>query len=61
MKWRRERQNRLEARVLHNRQGKVSSAIFGTMTSSDVNVGPTGEILPASVASLVKSKPHRSK
>jgi hypothetical protein len=61
MKWREERQTRLVARILHNRQGKVSSAIFGTITSSDVNIGPTGDIPPASVASVVKSKPHRSK
>ncbi|PNF32049.1 hypothetical protein B7P43_G05730 [Cryptotermes secundus] len=60
MKWREERQSRLMARVLHDRQGKVSSAIFGTITSSDVNIGPTGEIPRASVASIVKSKPHRN-
>lgn len=61
MKWRQERQTRLVARVLHNRQGKVSSAIFGTIPSSDVNIRPTGEAPPSSVASLAKSKPHRSK
>jgi hypothetical protein len=61
MKWREERRTRLMARVLHNRQGKVSSAVFGTITSSNVNIEPTGEIPPASVASSVKSKPHRSK
>lgn len=60
MKWCEERQIRLVARVLHNRQGKVSSAVFGTVTSSNVNIEPTGEIPPASVASLVKCKPHRN-
>jgi hypothetical protein len=61
MKWREDRQARLAARVLHNRQSKVSSAIFGTITSSNVNAGPTDVKPPSSVAPLVKSKPHRSK
>jgi hypothetical protein len=60
IKWPEERQTHLVARVLHNRQGKVSSAVFGTQTSSDVNTSPTGEKLPASIASVVKSKPHKN-
>jgi hypothetical protein len=48
------------ARVLHNRQGKASSAVFGTITSSDVNTRPTGEKPPSSIASAVKSKPHKN-
>jgi hypothetical protein len=61
IKWREERQTRLVARILHNRQGEVSAAVFGTITSSGVNTRPTGEKLPASIASAVKSKPHKSK
>jgi hypothetical protein len=61
IKWREERQTRLVARVLRNRQGNVSSAVFGIQTSSDVNTRPTGEKPPAFIASAVKSKPHKSK
>jgi hypothetical protein len=60
IKWPAERKTRLVARVLHNRQGKVSSAVFGTQTSSDVNTRPTGEKPSASIASAVKSKPHKN-
>jgi len=58
MKWREERQTRLAARVLHNRQAKVSSAIFGTVTSSDATRRP--DINPPSSAAPVV-KPGRSK
>jgi hypothetical protein len=61
MKWREERQSRLVARILHNRQGKVSSAVFGTITPSNINARPTDEKPQASVASSVKSKTYRSK
>lgn len=58
MKWREERQTRLAGRILGNRQGKVSSAIFGTVTSSNVTTQSTDNNLPPSVA---KNKPHKSK
>ncbi|XP_021940377.1 uncharacterized protein LOC110840019 isoform X2 [Zootermopsis nevadensis] len=57
MKWREERQTRLAGRILGNRQGKVSSAIFGTVTSSNVTTQSTDNNLPPSVA---KNKPHKN-
>ena len=34
-KWREKRQTRMIARVLHNRQGNVSSAVFGAISTSN--------------------------
>jgi hypothetical protein len=61
MKWRKERQARLAARILRNRQVEVSSVIFGgTATPSGATTGSTDTKPSLPAAPIPKRKPCTS-